>query len=135
MDVKKRFATDRTLELDGVWVQIDKDARVKIARRDNPRYREVLRRESAPYRQAARAGMLSDETAEQILIKVLAETVVLDWEGFTENGKPLPYSKENAVRLLTELKDFLDFVVSASAEAELFKAQADEADAKNSSTP
>lgn len=135
MDIAKRFGTNPQLEQEGVWVDLGDGARVRIARRDTVRYRETLRKESAPYRQVARAGLLSDETSNQILVKVLARTVLLDWEGITEDGQPVPYSYENAVRLLTTYRDFLEFVTTASGEAEAFKAESDRADLKNSSTP
>lgn len=135
MDLKKQFTTDHQIEREGVWVQMDTVARIKVARIDNADFRELSRRLGKPYRQAARAGVFSDETATDIMIQCLAKTILLDWEGLSEDGQPIPYSQKEAVRVLTAYKDFREFVVSASSDAELFRAAAADGDEKNSSTP
>ncbi|WP_303763824.1 hypothetical protein [Sphingobium yanoikuyae] len=38
--------------------------------------------------------------------KPLAEHILIDWKGLTENGKPLPFSKEKAIAILTAEDDF-----------------------------
>ena len=72
----------------------------------------------------------------QIMREVVAETVLLDWEGFTAGGKPYPYSVENAKHLFAQphLHDFYDMVRGLSEDLELFK-QSQDADAKNASPP
>lgn len=124
MDIGK-FKTDLNRELDGVWVDIGKEARLKIARIGNPAYKETFRRLAKPYQRQIRTGTLSDEVAERILAQSLAESVLLDWEGLEENGKPLPYSKKAALDLLTnpQLKDFRDLVAELANESELFHQQ------------
>lgn len=38
--------------------------------------------------------------------KPLAEHILLDWKGVTENGKPLKFTKERAVAILTAEDDY-----------------------------
>lgn len=38
--------------------------------------------------------------------KPLAEHILLDWKGVTSGGEPLPFSKEQAIALLTAEDDF-----------------------------
>lgn len=123
-----RFRTDLDREVEGVWVDIGKGAKLKIARIGNPKYKEVFSEQAKPYRRQIRSGNLSDEVAERILAKSLAETVLLDWEGLEENGEPLPYSKKAALDLLTnpQYKDFRDLVAELGNEAELFHQKEEE---------
>lgn len=127
MDIRKAFAVDKSKELDGVWVQLDADTRILVARLGNERYRKVLREGMAPYRKAIKADTLSEDVQDKIMVDALVEGVLLDWEGMAENGKTLPYSKDTARRLLSDpaLKDFRDFVVEVSNEQSLFKEQLD----------
>lgn len=131
MDIVKQFGTDERLELDGVWVKLALDAEIKIARRGNPRFRELLQRKLAPYRQAAANHAVPEEDYERILLEVASETLVLDWKGITEQKQPVPYSPVTALRYLRDLKEFRNFVLTTAENVELYKAQQDEAAEKN----
>ena len=132
MDIRKTFATDRQAEQDGVWVALGEGARVKVARFNNPRHRAVLDRLRRPYRSLLMAGRdLPDDVAEQMTVEAAVEALLLDWDGIDDNGAPLPFSKDNARRLLTELPDFRDAVAFLSMQAETFRREALEQAAKN----
>ncbi len=132
MDIRKAFATDRQAEQDGVWVALGEGARVKVARFNNPRHRAVLDRLRRPYRSLLMAGRdLPDDVAESMTIEATAETLLLDWDGIEDNGTPLPFSKDNARRLLADLPDFRDAVAFLSMQAETFRREALETAAKN----
>jgi hypothetical protein len=122
MDLQK-FNSDPKKEVEGVWTALDETSRIKVARSGNLRYREAFRKAMLPYRQAMRAGILSEKIAEKVMTEVLADTVLLDWEGFTDGGKDLPYSKENAKAMLgaEHLKDFRELVITLSENAERFR--------------
>lgn len=49
--------------------------------------------------------------------QLLLETVLIDWRGLADGGKPVPYSREQAEKLLTEpeYRDFADGVSWAAA--------------------
>ena len=123
MDIKE-FKTDRQLEEDGVWVPVDgQGARIKVARMNNPRYKKHFQRITKPYRRQIRSGTLSEELAEKLLVDALAQTILLDWEGFTKGGKKFSYSLDNAKTFLTESTDFRELVTDAASEMETFRAQ------------
>ena len=69
-----------------------------------------------------------------LLGKALAEGCVRDWEGITNNGKEVPYSKGMAVKLLTDrnLRDFKDFVAECAEDGEAYRQQETEEIAGNS---
>lgn len=57
------------------------------------------------------------EVQAEIARRLLVETVLIDWRGMTENGKPVAYDRALAEKLLTEpeYRDFADGVAWAAA--------------------
>lgn len=55
-----------------------------------------------------RDNSLKNDVAAKITGEALAEHILLDWDGFTEEGEPLAYSKELALQWLTD-PDFETF--------------------------
>ncbi len=131
MDIKKIFKTDPIAEKEGVWVDIDDSSSILIARVGNPRFKSMLERLTLPYKSAIRKGTLSQDVFDKILAKCTAETIVLDWRGFEEDGNSIPYSPEKAYEYLTEYPDFRDFVESCSESMELFRCKEDAETEKN----
>lgn len=118
-----RFKADPVLEDEGVWTSVDAgtEASIKIARIGNRRYREAMTRRLKPYRRALRNGTLD----EKVTAEVLAETILLDWKGLTQDGVPLTYSPDAAKDLLCDnrFKDFRDLVVELAGDLELYRQQ------------
>jgi len=131
-----RFKADPVREDDGVWAEIDSatGARVKIARIGNRRYREAMSRRLKPYRRALRNGTLDERVTERITAEVLAETVLLDWDGLYEGDRLLPYAPDTAKRILADdaYKDFRDLVVELASDLDLYREQELEEAEKNS---
>jgi hypothetical protein len=63
-----------------------------------------------------RDGTLKAEAARRVFGEALAEVILLDWDGLTEGGAPMPYSAEKARELLTnpDFSPFADAVVWAA---------------------
>lgn len=131
MDLNK-FKTDSTLEEAGVWVELGDGAKVLVARMYNRRYKQEFQKLMRPYRIQARTETLADETAEDILIKCMASTILLDWQGVFIDDKEIPYSPSNAEKILSEFKDFRNIISEFSQNMELFRANEEREAAKNS---
>ncbi len=131
MNIRQQYATNPVLEEEGTWVQIGPGARLLVARLGNNRYRTAFKRLSKPHQAQLDRGALPDEIQEQILVKAMSETILLGWEGLEENGQPLPYSKDAALRLLGELKDFREDVLTIARQAEGYRLQQLEEETKN----
>ena len=72
------------------------------------------------------AGVLSDELREDINRQAMAESLLVGWEGIKdERGQDIPYSVENAERLLREYPAFYDYIDQLATDEELFR-QCDE---------
>lgn len=125
MDITKEFGTDSVKEKDGVEVDIG-GATLIVARTGSMAYNKLV---DKLFKVNKRVLDLKNEAAEQLneklMAEVLAKTVLLGWSGIEENGAPLPYSLENAQRLLM-IKDFRALVAEKASDFTLYKAAVEE---------
>ena len=63
-------------------------------------------------------------SARVMMEDVMAETLLLGWEGITQDGKPVPYSREQA-RTYLRIKDFRKKIAGFSDNFEAFRAKAE----------
>lgn len=139
MSLYKQFKTDSKLEKEGILLQYGtnskgKDILIRVARAgaSNDAYVKRMEAKVKPHRR-----LIQNETIERavligIIREVFAETVVLGWEGVEdENGNELPFTKENCIKLFTDLPDLFEDVQEQAQKAALFRADIREADAKN----
>lgn len=134
MDIYKQFSTDKELEEEGVWHDIGEGAKVKVARWGNKKFQARMRARTKGRQREIQLKTLPESQSEAILTQCIAEAILVDWEGFEASGKKLPYSVEAAVKVMTELKDFRDIVVSLSEDAEVFRVEQAEETEKNLSS-
>ncbi len=127
------FRTDKALEKEGIILDYG-DFKIKVARAGgaNAAFQKALTSKIRPYKRQIDAGTIPDDVAEKLFLDVYAESVVLGWEGVTdEHGKPLPFSKENAVKLFSDLPDLFRDVQSQAASISNFRAEVTEDTIKN----
>lgn len=119
MDIFKTFAVDPRLAAEGTWLNAG-DARFLVGRLGGTRYRAAL---------ATRLEQTTPETRDGLLAEVFADTVLLNWENVEYQGAPFPYSRENAIRILTDpaLAEFKEWLVDKAADRVHFQVQAVEA--------
>ncbi|MDH3377783.1 MAG: hypothetical protein OEQ39_12615 [Gammaproteobacteria bacterium] len=116
------FATDLDLEEKGVWVDIGDGGKLLIARLGNPRYQEAVRRLSKPHKTQIRNKTISEDLSDELLLKAMAESILLDWKGLEDDkGKVIKYSTETAFQLLRDLRDFRNLVVELATEQAAFR--------------
>ena len=124
MDIIATFTTDEKLEAEGKWFPLSKTAKVLVARSGNDKYMSVLRQKMKEAQIDLSAGEEAEKLAEDVLIDVMAETLLLGWEGITQDGKPAPYSREQA-RTYLRIKDFRKKIAGFSDNFEAFRAKAE----------
>jgi len=134
VDIKASFATNPALELNGAWVDIGDGSSVLVARNGNKNSRALSKQLVAPHKVALRNDKLPDDVLEKITIQVMAQTILLDWKGIDEAGQPVPYTVENARRLLTDYPDFRDQVSGIASDMRNYQDQEEAEAAKNFST-
>lgn len=134
MSLYKNFKTDKSIETTGIELQYDDGVYIKIARAGgaNKRFQKTLERKARPYRRAIQTETFSPELAEEMLVEVYAESVILGWRGVKdEAGKKMEFSKENCIKLLTDLPDLFKDIQDQANKAALFRAVLQEDSSKN----
>lgn len=97
MDISKAFrVTDEATA--GKWFDLGDGCRMKIAMAGNERHASMLKRLLRPYRHLR---SIPDDVLKRVDAQAKAATILLDWEGVEEDGKPVPYSQEKALEYLT----------------------------------
>lgn len=130
MDIFNTYATDETAEKDGVWVEIG-DAKFLVARSGNPKYSKKLSKLYERNRKLLEAkDDNADRLSEELMTTVLAETILLGWEGVKFKGENLAYSTENA-KMVLAFKDFRKQIVQAADDFEAYKVKQEEEQEKN----
>ncbi len=127
MKLRQEYATNANLETEGVWHDLGDGGRVKVARLGNQNWQRAYNKLPHGLRSAASAGRLKGAQADEFdkrNARVLAETVLLDWDGMEEvDGTPIPYSVEAAEQALIELKDFRVAIVQIAGDMANFQAE------------
>lgn len=102
---------DKKVE-EGTWTTY-RGVRLKIARGNNPKFRALFMKLTKPYQKQLvnqNLAALDEETMKDIMARVMSETILLDWNNFSIDGKEVPYTKENAYALLYNDSDCRDYV-------------------------
>lgn len=126
----------------GCWWDFQTGARVDeptanlcvlVAERDNPKHRAALARLQIDNIEKLRKGGEEAKAAhDALIVRATAEAILLDWRNLDDDqGQPLPYSADNAEKLLADpaLWPFRNFVEDVSATVRGYVAKAEE-DAK-----
>lgn len=126
MKVFARYKTDVGAELNGAWIAIGDGAELLVARAHNDNHQAALKRLQKPYTAVLNAGgEIPKDKREAMAVEAMVETILLGWRGLQdEDGAEIPYTRENAVRLLTELPDFRATVAEIATTHETFRAEA-----------
>lgn len=124
MDIDKVFATDLTLEEEGVWVTLDEKSAIKVARIGNKKFQKLSK---AFAKNNKIVAQYVDSIPEDAMIRIVAKSILIDWKGIKLKGKKLEYSVENAIKVL-KYKDFLDLVIKVANDKEAFRQQEIEED-------
>lgn len=119
------FKGDEKKEEQGVWLPLE-DAEFLIGAHGNKAHRKALDRHRHKL-----AGMLrkQDSRAGELLtIEAAADGLLLDWRGkVEENGQPLPYSRENAIKLL-QIRFLREWVVEQALNMANFRGEEEAAE-------
>jgi len=130
----KEFTTDEVKELEGVWVYFDVEETqgVLIARAWNENFMKAFRKFPRGFQTRARMGTISKKKDKEVWHKLLADTILLDWKGVSDEGKVLKYDKKVVVEQLNKYKGLVTFVWEAANEESLYHEEQEEEDEKNS---
>lgn len=131
----EQYETDKNLESgDGVVLDYGKAGSIIIHRAggNNRKFLTVTQATLAPYRRQIQAGTLDEGTDAKLMAEIYATSVIVGWKGVKgRDGKTLPFTKANVIKLLLDLPElFADIKEQAANVANFRKAQIEE-EAKN----
>lgn len=92
---------------------------LRLARMNNPKFTEAYTKLLTSG--ARRARRISGENTDENMKQAVAEAVLIDWKNMLEDGKPIRYSTQTAIRLFNEAPDFFQDVISIAAQLEGYR--------------
>lgn len=141
MGLHKQFKTSSLKENEGVKIEfveaMNEDNTVPtfiISRmgKSNKIYSKALEAATRPYRRQVELGTMKNEVAENLFMGVFVDTILKGWVNVQdEKGKEIPFSKEAAISLLTELPDVYERLQDEAKLSANFRDDALEGEAKN----
>lgn len=117
----KSTRTDRSLERGGKEVEYYPGVYFTIARANTPAYTKLLRETYGPYELLLRNGDMDPEIDAKLNAKVISRVILMGWRGVVYEGEELPFTTENAQRLLLELPDLRDWIWQQANQASNFR--------------
>lgn len=115
----EQFRRDETKQTEGVWLAFDDETQFLIADLNN---RKFVKSTQKRIRKVNQNALRDDvDLQNRITIEAMADAILLGWKGVTENGQDVPYSKERAVKLLTEIPDLRNWVSEQAGNLENFR--------------
>lgn len=134
MSLYKMFQTNAKAETEGVTLDYGEGVKIRIARAGggNKAYLRAVETFARKHRRQIQLDALSEELGRKILQEIVATTIILGWEGVTDReGKPMAFTKDNALKLFSDLPDLFTDVYQQAQNAALFREHVMEEDAKN----
>lgn len=132
------YETDLTKETEGFWYKVNKKVSVRLARAGgaNMAFTKVMEEKTREHRK--RGGVLEGDRVDvelmtDIMKQAFAETIILDWKGFTKkaDGKPLACSSKAAYEVMLALPDLYNELREAAGEAANYRIEDIQADVGN----
>jgi hypothetical protein len=91
-------------------------------------------KEAASFGKFSQDSSISEDKQADIMRRLVAETVLIDWGGMTDEGQPLEYSVENAMMIFKKHESFLTDVIQQAQDDANFRAATMDAELGNSET-
>lgn len=130
LDIFAQFATDESLENNGTWFPLAEGTRVLVARSDNRAYAKLLTKLVEQGRKSLDlGGEVADKKSDEIMVEVMAKTILLGWEGVSFKGVDLEYSVETAMQVLS-IRDFRKRIAQFADDTTAFKMKVEEEQGK-----
>ena len=129
MEVQTSY-TDNDVQ--GVWAEYQDGVKLLIARAGNPRFLKASDRAEAPHRRDIARNRLASDTALDIQCKAMGEGILLGWTGIDAGGAELPYTPENAAKVLRHNTRVREFVFEFALEESNYRQDAIDDTAKKS---
>ena len=127
LDIFSEYATDEGLEVRGVWRDLNSTgSRILVGRMGSEAFDEAMQAEvDKASATLALGGALAASAYKDVVLNVMARTVLLGWENVAYMGQVPPYSHEMARKLLSH-RDFRKVVERMSSDLERYRLKVEE---------
>ena len=101
------IAVNQQAKTDGVWVELIDDARIRVRNSSYPPYQKAFEALIVVYKAKQVNGELSDKDSDAFRLEIrdlLANHIIVDWEGIKQAGKPLEYSPATAKQIMKDMR-------------------------------
>ncbi len=125
------FETETDAEVGGTWIDIG-PSKFKLARAGgaNENFMKTAAKRLKPFQSAI--DSLPRKAADELARGIFIDTVLLDWKDVTDrSGKVIPYSREAATKLFTDLPNLFIALQNEANKMSNFTKSNLEAAAKN----
>lgn len=133
-DLYAMFETDKKFETEGIWYAFSEKTKFLLARAggSNTSFAKTLEAKTRPYRRQIDNDNMDPDLAMKLMVEAFVGTVLLGWKGaMSKEGKVLKYSRENAIKLMTDLPDLFTELRTESQRLSNYQAEQIEDDAGN----
>ena len=137
MSIYDRFETDKDLETSGVWIDYGADGAFLIAHTGGVSsefiraFRGLYKKNRARFDR----DLMNENESQKLLLETFAKTSILNWRGIKDRaGVDIPFSKENAIKLISDLPNLGFMLFEEAKNYENFLVAEREEIAKNSET-
>lgn len=133
----KSLRTDPKKSIEGSWIDYIHGTRLLIARYDNKlmqTYKNGRILENGKlFNNMSENREEALRVSDQIDVECLASYVLLDWEGFSEDGEPIEYTPELGAKILADeyYTEFRSFVTRAALNTENYRVESEAAVAES----
>lgn len=133
MSIWTKFATDDDRVTNGVRFELDGVGFVCAhAGAINPRYLKAIDAAYKPHRVALSHGVLGDKIKDELALDIFVSATLLSWDGMTDSdGSPLPFSRDNARRVMRALPSLYETLRNLAADVSHYRPGDVETDAGN----
>ena len=135
MSIYDNYKSDINLRNEGVWINLSATESIKVRAFNCPKHVETLKKLTKPYKSQIERKVLDDEILEDLHMKALAQSILIDWKGIKdEKGKDLECNFQNVYDLLTNetMIDLKAEVIFLAKERQTFVAEEEVEEIKNS---
>ena len=114
--------TDPALEVEGVWRDLPRGGKVKVARWQNTEFSRLMRTKYKANRDLLDGeDELSDKIGQDVMVEVMAVTILKDVSGIGHKGKLIQkYTPEIGIELL-KVKDFREKIKALSDQMDQYQ--------------
>jgi len=119
MSIYSTFSTDKAKEEEGIWLDYGEDGSIHVSRAggSNKKFAKMLELRARPYKRRIDKGTFEEDVANQLMIEVFADTIILGWKDIKDkDGNEMEYTRDNVIKLFLDLPElFADVSEQATA--------------------